>query len=51
MHILTNSWQPANYFTYEFIKKECKKNGIAGGVTCTFSYFIIIFLYDQAKYI
>lgn len=44
-----------NYFTYELIKAEWKKNGIAGGgregAPCTFSYFVIIFLCDQAKYI
>lgn len=45
MYVLTNSWQPVNYFTYELIKKEWKKNGRAGGgvCPCTFSYFIIIF--------
>lgn len=53
MYILTNSWQPLNYFTYKLIKKDWEKTRIAGGGggSCTFSHFIIIFLYDQAKYI
>lgn len=52
MFVLTNSWQPENYLAYELMKKQWKKNGIAGGgVPCTFSCFIVIFLYYQARYI
>lgn len=30
MYILTNSWQPANYFTCKLVFKKWEKNGIAG---------------------
>lgn len=46
MYILINSWQPANYFTYELIKKEQKKNGIArgfggGGQGCSLNILLL----------
>lgn len=30
MHVLTNVWPTVNYYNFELIKKEWKKNGIAG---------------------
>lgn len=43
MYVLTSSQQPANYFTYEFIKKEWKKNGIARGAFLAHSLTLSLF--------
>lgn len=53
--VLANVWPIVDYYNFELIEKERKNNGIAGGggeeAPCAFSYSVIIFLYDQAKYI